>query len=128
MSEIHAPDPENVNRIYKEGYGPNHDEIRHAKLRQNMLAKNPDLKKKIEFFETNGYVILEDVISKEDFLAIEKASQRILDDLQFKGRNVFEGFNTKRAYSIISDSRKFDVLILNKQVSNFCEYYLFPNY
>eukprot|EP01084_Bolivina_argentea_P184401 318033_1 len=125
---IDVQDGINVNRTYNSNYNEQNKNIEiHNKIRSKLIANNKELESDIESIKQNGYVILRNVLSTEYLNKIETESNKLLSSIPF-GRNQFEGYLTKRVYSIVSKSRIFDDLILNKRVQNICDYHLLPNY
>ena len=58
--------------------------------------------------EKNGYVVIEDVLSKQE---IENIKQQIHPLLKNAGRNEFEGYKTQRLYAVLTKTRVLDRLV-----------------
>ena len=97
-------------------------------LRQRIMSSNnQQLKNDINNIKRNGYVILRNLLSKDKLNELYKESHSLLEETPF-GRNEFEGRKTKRVYSIIGISRKYDDVILNKRINDILDYFLLPDY
>jgi ectoine hydroxylase-related dioxygenase (phytanoyl-CoA dioxygenase family) len=75
--------------------------------------------------ESDGYVILHDLLTPEDCADIRRAVQPLLDET---GRNTFEGIKTRRAYSVLAKTRAVDRLVDHPRVLALLDRLLDPNY
>eukprot|EP01084_Bolivina_argentea_P179348 309928_1 len=100
----------------------------HEDHQKQLLKTNNQLKKDINEIQTNGYIILRDQISKTEMDKIYTKSLELCTESSSFGRNVFEGYKTKRISGLLAKSRLYDKMFLNKRIENICKYYLFPNY
>jgi ectoine hydroxylase-related dioxygenase (phytanoyl-CoA dioxygenase family) len=77
--------------------------------------------------ETNGFVVLEDIIPPTDLSAMHAVLQPLLD-VGARGRNDFEGFETQRVYSLVGRHQIFADLVEHPLVLGICDAFLEPNY
>ena len=66
------------------------------------LPSDPVARADIEHVLEHGYVILEDVFSKEKAESSKAEMRRMQGDAPVAGRNSFEGFDTNRIYSLLN--------------------------
>ena len=74
----------------------------------------------LDVIEDQGYAVLENALSTTDVGAVRDALAPYLGEGPF-GRNDFEGFRTKRVYSLPAKSRAFDRLIEDERVLDVAE-------
>jgi hypothetical protein len=77
--------------------------------------------------EERGYAVLEGALAPDDVAAVREALAPHLAEGPF-GRNDFEGFRTKRVYSLPTKSRAFDRLIEDPAVLSVAESLLGANF
>jgi ectoine hydroxylase-related dioxygenase (phytanoyl-CoA dioxygenase family) len=65
--------------------------------------------------DTDGYVVVEDLLSPERVAEIHAEFDRILDHVP-EGRNFFEGFHTRRIYALFAKTRVIDDLAVHPLV------------
>eukprot|EP01084_Bolivina_argentea_P239690 402805_1 len=99
----------------------------HKYLKTQMLKNNPQLKNDIKTLEKNGYIILSNLLTKNELKKIYSTSRNLLANIPY-GRNDFEGYKTKRTNSLLKKSRVYDKMLLNTRIEAICSYYLLPNY
>ncbi len=73
----------------------------------------------------NGYVIIEKLISTE---AVEKIKEEMLGFMEYDGRNDFEGYKTRRMYSVIERSFACNPLIDHPLILALLDSVLMQNY
>lgn len=73
----------------------------------------------------DGYVILPDLLSADQLVAIKEAVDPLLDR---HGRNPFEGEATQRIYSVLNKTRACDVIADHPRVLALLDRLLLPNY
>ena len=73
----------------------------------------------------NGYVIIKNLLSKEEVHAIKTACNTLLDHT---GRNDFEGLKTQRVYAVLSKTRVIDRLVDHPRILALLDKLLMPNY
>lgn len=73
----------------------------------------------------DGYVILPDLLSADQLVAIKEAVGPLLDR---HGRNPFEGQATQRIYSVLNKTRACDVIADHPRVLALLDRLLLPNY
>lgn len=81
----------------------------------------------LDVIEHEGYVVLEDALAPATVESVREALSPHLGAGPF-GRNEFEGFHTKRVYSLPAKSRAFDPLIEDESVLAVAETMLGPNF
>ena len=81
----------------------------------------------LDVIEDQGYAVLENALSATDVGAVRDALAPHLGEGPF-GRNDFEGFRTKRVYSLPAKSRAFDRLIEDERVLDVAGGLLGPNF
>ena len=103
-------------------------ELHLSKLREKLLLNNPELQNDINELNTNGYVVLRNLITDKKILKnVYNESQKLLNNIPF-GRNIFEGRRTRRVHNLTSKSRIYDQFVLNKRCTNILDYFLYPNH
>lgn len=75
--------------------------------------------------ENNGYVVLPNVLSRDD---IDRMKRALLPLLTSTGRNAFEGYRTQRAYSLLAKTRAADCLIDHPRAVTLVDRLLLRNY
>lgn len=75
--------------------------------------------------ERDGYVILHDMLSADELVAIRTAVQPFLDRT---GRNNFEGHTTQRVYSVLTKTRACDRIVDHPRVLALLDRLFLPNY
>lgn len=73
----------------------------------------------------NGYVIIENLVSKE---AVEEIKEAMLPFMEYDGRNDFEGYKTRRMYSVIERSFACNPLIDHPLILALLDSVLMQNY
>jgi hypothetical protein len=81
----------------------------------------------IDVIEDQGYAVLENALSASEVGAVRDGLAPYLGEGPF-GRNDFEGFRTKRVYSLPAKSRAFDRLIEDERVLDVAGALLGPNF
>jgi ectoine hydroxylase-related dioxygenase (phytanoyl-CoA dioxygenase family) len=61
---------------------------------------------------TDGYCIVEGMLSTAEVAAAKASLREVLDEIPF-GRNDFEGFSTRRVYALFAKTRAFDDAAIN---------------
>jgi ectoine hydroxylase-related dioxygenase (phytanoyl-CoA dioxygenase family) len=79
----------------------------------------------LEALERDGYVILHDLIDRDQCAAIRAESARLLDH---RGANPFEGLKTQRVYAPLSKTRRIDDLVEHPRIHALLRAILMPNY
>lgn len=79
----------------------------------------------VEALERDGYVILEDLIDREQRERIREETRRLADKT---GANPFEGHKTQRVYAPLSKTRAIDDLIDHPRILELLDAVLLPNY
>eukprot|EP01084_Bolivina_argentea_P304674 526256_1 len=104
----------------------------HAEFQRKLLSndKNGILKNDISSLNKNGYLIIENLLSKDELSEIQKESKTLLSKTQKTNnkRNTSGTRLTERYYSTVSSTRVYDKMILNERVNNIMKYYLYKNY
>jgi len=77
--------------------------------------------------DTDGYAIVEQVLAREEAVAIGAELRRLLDGVP-GGRNFFEGFKTRRLYAAYGKTRVLDALTLHPLVLGALEHVLGPHF
>jgi ectoine hydroxylase-related dioxygenase (phytanoyl-CoA dioxygenase family) len=88
-------------------------------------ANRVDVSRDLEALEKDGYVILHDLISKDEIAAIKEANERFA---YHKGANPFEGHLTTRVYNVLPKTRATDCLLLHPRVLALLDATLMKNY
>jgi ectoine hydroxylase-related dioxygenase (phytanoyl-CoA dioxygenase family) len=78
-----------------------------------------------EMLVTNGYVIIENLISCHDVAAVREVCIPLLDKT---GRNSFEGHKTQRLYNVLAKTRAADVLVEHPRILALLDRLMMPNY
>lgn len=73
----------------------------------------------------NGYVIIEDLMPRE---IIEKVKEKVLPLLGHDGRNEFEGYKTRRIYSVIEKTLEVNPFMDNPLILALLDTFFMPNY
>ena len=81
----------------------------------------------LDVVEDQGYAVLENALSADEIEAVREGLAPYLGHGPF-GRNDFEGFRTKRVYSLPAKSRAFDRLIEDERVLDVTGALLGPNF
>lgn len=76
--------------------------------------------------QEKGFVILKNLLTREETNEIRQQIQPLLNEQT--GRNNFEGFNTKRVYSVVGKTRALDKMIAHPVVMGLLHQWLLPNY
>lgn len=79
----------------------------------------------METVHDQGYVVIPEVISKEQIQAIK---DEMLPMFEFSGRNDFEGYKTRRLYSVIEKTLCCNPLVEHPLVLSLLDQVLQPNY
>jgi len=69
---------------------------------ENSLPQSPIDRANIEHVLKHGYVVLEDVFTKENAEEAKSEMRRLSGEQAKKGRNPFEGLDTIRVYSLLN--------------------------
>jgi ectoine hydroxylase-related dioxygenase (phytanoyl-CoA dioxygenase family) len=73
----------------------------------------------------NGYVIIPELVAREDMMRIK---DEILPLLQHDGRTEFEGFKTRRIYSVIEKTLSLNPLMEHPLILSLLDRLFLPNY
>lgn len=79
----------------------------------------------LEHLQTNGYVILPSLLSKEQ---VEKIRSELAPHLTHFGRNPFEGHKTQRIYALLSKAPSIAALVEHPNVLALIDRFLAPSY
>ncbi|MDG0979463.1 MAG: phytanoyl-CoA dioxygenase family protein [Halieaceae bacterium] len=74
---------------------------------------------------TQGYVIIENLVSVAEVQKVKSACNDLLDHT---GRNDFEGLKTQRVYAVLSKTRAIDRLVDHPRILALLDNLLMPNY
>ena len=66
------------------------------------LPNDPTSRSDVQAVLANGYVVLNDVFTKEEAEEAKAEMRRLSGNAPLKGRNSFEGTNTNRIYSLLN--------------------------
>ena len=86
-----------------------------------------DLQAELERLRTDGYVILEDVLSREELEALTRALAPYENERPF-GRNDFEGTRSQRVYSLAGKGDPFIALAEHPRIVALLDRVLLPNW
>jgi len=75
--------------------------------------------------DERGYVILPELFSREAMLTLKR---ELLPLLEFEGRNEFEGFKTRRIYSVIQKTLSLNPMVEHPLILALLDRVLMPNY
>jgi len=75
--------------------------------------------------DERGFVILPELFSREAMAALK---EELLPLLQFEGRNDFEGFKTRRIYSVIQKTLSLNPMVEHPLILSLLDRVLMPNY
>lgn len=75
--------------------------------------------------ETNGYVVIENVLSEAECESIRRAAEPLLSA---SGRNDFEGLKTQRVYGVLAKTRAMDRLVDHPRILAILDRLFMPNY
>ena len=96
--------------------------------RKKLLSNNKQLQHDINDLNSNGYVVLRNLITDKNKLSnVYSESQKLLNNIPF-GRNKFEGRRTRRVHNLTSKSRVYDEFVLHRRCLDILDYYLYPNH
>lgn len=79
----------------------------------------------LEALSRDGYVILRDVVPREEMAAIKREMLPALDAM---GRNAFEGLKTQRLYAVLEKTRAADRLVDHPRILALLDAMFLPNY
>jgi ectoine hydroxylase-related dioxygenase (phytanoyl-CoA dioxygenase family) len=82
-------------------------------VRTTIAATSPD--EVADGMASDGYVIVEGVLSPAEVEAARRDLQRVLNETP-TGRNDFEGFSTQRVYALFAKTRSFDAIAIDPLV------------
>ena len=66
----------------------------------------------VESLDSDGYCIVEGLLSTSEAAAAKASLREVLDEIPF-GRNDFEGFSTRRVYALFAKTRAFDAAAID---------------
>jgi ectoine hydroxylase-related dioxygenase (phytanoyl-CoA dioxygenase family) len=66
----------------------------------------------VESLDSDGYCIVEGMLSTAEAAAAKASLREVLDEIPF-GRNDFEGFSTRRVYALFAKTRAFDAAAID---------------
>lgn len=89
------------------------------------MFSDDELAPYLKQLETNGYVIIENLLSSSEIQAVRQAVQPLLDNV---GRNSFEGLSTQRVYSVVSKTLGCNPLAAHPLVLALLDKLLLPGY
>jgi ectoine hydroxylase-related dioxygenase (phytanoyl-CoA dioxygenase family) len=84
-----------------------------------------DLPSQLEALARDGYIVLEDLLDREQCALIRAEVARLLDHT---GANPFEGRKTQRVYAPLSKTRVIDSLIDHPRIITLLDALFMPNY
>jgi hypothetical protein len=95
--------------------------------------KHLDVEKEIDHVLKHGYVILPSLFTKAEVDLANSELERLQSQpssgpASQGGRNAFEGFKTRRVYSLPDKSRAFDCFPIHETLLKLNDYFLQPNY
>jgi hypothetical protein len=94
--------------------------------------KDPSVAKLIDHVLEHGYVILPSIFTKTEVdnanAELERLEASESGPASKGGRNAFEGFQTKRVYSLPDKSRAFDCFPIHDTILKLNDYFLQPSY
>lgn len=90
-------------------------------------AVEPSVDDVVRRLDDEGYAIVEQVLPRDEALAIGVELRRLLDGVP-TGRNFFEGYHTRRLYAIYGKTRILDPLTLHPLVLGALEHVLGPHF
>ena len=85
----------------------------------------PEIDSDFQRLMKDGYVIIENLISKDDCAAIKEAGLALLDH---RGRNAFEGVATQRVYDVLSKTRTTDRLADHPRILGLLDRLFMPGF
>lgn len=80
-----------------------------------------------ETYDTDGYIVLEGLLSDAELREIRVELARLLDQGP-SGRNDFEGKRTRRVYTLVGRGRVFERLVEHPAILAIADALLMPNY
>eukprot|EP01126_Amoeba_proteus_P044211 TRINITY_DN48_c0_g1_i1.p1 TRINITY_DN48_c0_g1~~TRINITY_DN48_c0_g1_i1.p1 ORF type:complete len:326 (-),score=66.13 TRINITY_DN48_c0_g1_i1:280-1257(-) len=85
-----------------------------------------EARKSVEKYQTEGFCVLEDMLSAEELVTLQKETARILDSSML-GDNDFYGRNTKRSYNLLTKTRAYDNFLLQPRLQEILKALFAPN-
>ena len=77
--------------------------------------------------DRDGYAVVESLLSTDEAATVRNGLREILDRTP-RGRNDFEGYNTRRIYALFAKTRAFDALALHPLLLGVLDAILGPSY
>ncbi|UTW54471.1 phytanoyl-CoA dioxygenase family protein [Kordiimonas sp. SCSIO 12610] len=97
----------------------------HRQLKPGPDRQGPEIDADFETLMRDGYVIIENLISKDACRAIKA---ECLDLLNKTGRNGFEGRSTQRVYNVLSKTRATDMLAEHPRILGLMDRFFEPGF
>ena len=97
----------------------------HRQLQPSPERKTPETEADFETLMRDGYVIIENLISKETCTAIKEEGLTLLDHT---GRNGFEGHQTQRVYNVFGKTRTTDRLADHPRILGLMDRFFRPGF
>jgi ectoine hydroxylase-related dioxygenase (phytanoyl-CoA dioxygenase family) len=91
------------------------------------LGPNAGVDEVVEGLESDGYSIIEGVLSPDEVASIRAELHRVLDDVP-TGRDAFEGYKTRRLYAVFRKTRALDACAIHPLVLGALDELLRPSY
>lgn len=98
---------------------------RYKSLKPSKARSTPEIDRDFEVLMRDGYVVIENLIGKDGLNEIRTA---IVPQLNYCGRNTFEGIKTQRIYSLLSKTRATDRLADHPRILGLMDKLFLPNF
>eukprot|EP01124_Arcella_intermedia_P003390 TRINITY_DN11862_c0_g1_i1.p1 TRINITY_DN11862_c0_g1~~TRINITY_DN11862_c0_g1_i1.p1 ORF type:complete len:325 (+),score=49.98 TRINITY_DN11862_c0_g1_i1:61-1035(+) len=85
------------------------------------------LRRDFAMLQTEGMVILEDMVTPEELAAIKRDCAQILDNVNKQGDNTFYGMKTRRAYSLLNRTDSLTRLLTSPRINGLVDASFAPN-
>jgi hypothetical protein len=112
-------------RMYTDEHGNIKTDIIASMDREKHAVDDARVDALLEEVHSNGYVIIERLVSKT---VMENIKAEMLPVLMHDGRNEFEGFKTRRIYSVIEKTLACNPLVEHPLIMALLSKILMPNY
>lgn len=97
----------------------------HRQLQPGPERNTPEIERDFQTLMRDGYVIINNLISKETCKQIKQEGLALLDQT---GRNPFEGQQTQRVYNVLSKTRITDQLAVHPHILGLIDRLFQPNF